>query len=115
VDARVTENAPTPEPTTRRSCSDPSPRFGRFWLSPLNRRRWVEFHAQPARVVLALWLFLVLFLRPLVAEFIAHDKAILLLVNGRLISRVVTYPETTFCGDVETACVFTATPFCRKI
>jgi microcin C transport system permease protein len=102
VDARVTENAPTPEPTTP-VVADPPPRLLRFALSPLNRRRWENFKRN-RRGYWALWLFLVLFFVSLFAEFIANDKPFLILMNGRAyVPAVVSYPETTFGGDFETA------------
>jgi len=85
VDARVTGNAPTPEPTTP-VVADPPPRLRRFALSPLNLRRWENFKRN-RRGYWALWMFLVLFFVSLFAEFIANDKPFLILVNGRLISR----------------------------
>ena len=102
MDARVTENAPTPEPTAP-VVADPPPRLRRFALSPLNRRRWENFKRN-RRGYWALWLFLVLFFVSLFAEFIANDKPFLILMNGRAyFPAVVTYPETTFGGDFETA------------
>ena len=102
MDARVTENAPTPEPTTP-VAADPPPRLKRFALSPLNLRRWENFKRN-RRGYWALWLFLVLFFVSLFAEFIANDKPFLILMNGRAyFPAVVTYPETTFGGDFETA------------
>ena len=45
-----------------------------------------------------------LFFVSLFAEFIANDKPFLILMNGRAyFPAVVTYPETTFGGDFETA------------
>ena len=102
MDARVTENAPTPEPTTP-VVADPPPRLRRFALSPLNRRRWENFKRN-RRGYWALWLFLVLFFVSLFAEFIANDKPFLILMNGRAyFPAIVAYPETTFGGDFETA------------
>jgi microcin C transport system permease protein len=102
VDARVTENAPTPEPTTP-VAADPPPRLRRFALSPLNRRRWENFKRNH-RGYWALWVFMVLFLVSLFAEFIANDKPFLILMNGRAyFPAVIAYPETTFGGDFETA------------
>ena len=45
----------------------------RFALSPLNRRRWENFKAN-RRGYWSLWIFLVLFVVSLFAEFIANDK-----------------------------------------
>jgi microcin C transport system permease protein len=113
VDARVTENAPTPEPTTP-VVADPPPRLKRFALSPLNRRRWVNFKHN-RRGYWALWVFLVLFFISLIAEFIANDKPFLILMNGRAyFPAVVTYPETKFGGDFETAADY-RDPFLQEL
>src|ERR1700733_4539589 len=45
----------------------------RGFLSPLNRRRWQNFAAN-RRGYWSLWIFLVLFVVSLFAEFIANDK-----------------------------------------
>ena len=72
-------------------------------LSPLNRRRWQSFKAN-RRGHISLWVFLALFLISLFAEFIANDKPFLIKYDGRLyLPAVVTYAETTFGGDFETA------------
>jgi microcin C transport system permease protein len=57
----------------------------RRWIkiSPINRRRWENFKAN-RRGYWSLWIFLVLFLVSLFAEFIANDKPIFIHVNGRL-------------------------------
>ena len=113
MDARVTENAPTPEPTTP-VVVDPPPRLRRYALSPLNRRRWENFKRN-RRGYWAMWLFLVLFFVSLFAEFIANDKPFLILMNGRAyFPAVVTYPETTFGGDFETAADY-RDPFLQEL
>jgi microcin C transport system permease protein len=102
MDARVTENAPTPEPSTP-VAADPPPRLRRLALSPLNRRRWENFKRN-RRGYWAMWLFMVLFLVSLFAEFIANDKPFLILLNGKAyFPAIITYPETAFGGDFETA------------
>ena len=76
MDARTDDNAPAPEPTApaargrRRSAS-------LFSLSPINRRRWQNFKRN-RRGYWSLWLFLVLFIVSLFAEFIANDKPFLI-------------------------------------
>ena len=70
----------------------------RRWIriSPLNKRRWQNFKAN-RRGYWSLWLFLVLFLISLFAEFIANDKPIFIDVNGHLyFPAVMTYPDTAF-------------------
>ena len=72
-------------------------------VSPLNRRRWQNFKRN-RRGYWSLWLFLVLFGISLFAEFIANDKPFLILMDGKAyFPAVVTYPETAFGGDFETA------------
>jgi microcin C transport system permease protein len=105
LDARITENAPTPEPSTpvAAAVAAPAPERRLFTLSPLNRRRWENF-TRNRRGYWALWMFLVLFFVSLFAEFIANDKPFLILFNGRAyFPAVFTYPETAFGGDFETA------------
>ena len=74
----------------------------RRWIkiSPINKRRWENFKAN-RRGYWSLWIFLVLFLVSLFAEFIANDKPILIHVNGRFFfPAVFTYPDTAFAkGD----------------
>jgi len=105
LDARITENAPTPEPNApvAPAAAAPEPRRKLFNVSPLNRRRWENFKRN-RRGFVSLWIFLVLFVVSLFAEFIANDKPFLILVNGKAyFPAIFTYPETTFGGDFETA------------
>jgi microcin C transport system permease protein len=68
-------------------------------LSPINRRRWQNFKAN-RRGHWSLWIFLVLFVLSLFAEFIANDKPIFIRVEGTNYFPVfLTYPDTDF-GDV---------------
>jgi microcin C transport system permease protein len=70
-----------------------------YALSPINARRWRNFKAN-RRGYWSLWVFLVLFLISLFAEFIANDKPIYIHVDGKSYFPVfVTYPDTDF-GDV---------------
>ena len=113
MDARVTENAPTPEPTALVAVDTP-PKTGLLTLSPLNRRRWENF-TRNRRGYWAMWVFLVLFLVSLFAEFIANDKPFLILMDGKAyFPAVVTYPETKFGGDFETAADF-RDPFLQEL
>ena len=65
-------------------------------MSPLNKRRWENFKAN-RRGYWSLWLFLVLFILSLFAEFIANDKPIFICVNGQpYFPAVITYPDTAF-------------------
>jgi microcin C transport system permease protein len=71
-------------------------------LSPLNLRRWDNFKAN-RRGYWSLWIFLILFLLSLGAEFIANDKPLLVRYDGRwYIPIFVAYPETEFGGDFST-------------
>ncbi len=70
-----------------------------FELSPLGARRWRNFKAN-RRGYWSLWIFLVLFVISLFAEFIANDRPIFIHVDGKNYFPVfVTYPDTDF-GDV---------------
>jgi microcin C transport system permease protein len=72
-------------------------------LSPINRRRWENFKAN-RRGYWSFWIFLVLFLISLCAEFIANDRPLFVNYDGRWYFPIfVNYPETTFGGDFETS------------
>jgi microcin C transport system permease protein len=72
-------------------------------VSPLNKRRWQNFKANK-RGYISFWLFLILFVVSLFAEFIANDKPFLVKYDGHFYSPALfTYAETTFGGDFETA------------
>lgn len=71
-------------------------------LSPLSQRRWENFKAN-RRGWWSLWIFLVLFVLTLFAEFVANDKPFLVSYDGSYYLPVFKhYPETTFGGDFET-------------
>jgi microcin C transport system permease protein len=83
-------------------------------ISPLNARRWQSFKAN-RRGYAAFWLFLVLFVVSLFAEFIANDKPLYISFAGKSYFPVVfTYPETTFGGDFETAADY-RDPYLQKL
>jgi microcin C transport system permease protein len=83
-------------------------------MSPLNRRRWQNFKAN-RRGYVALWVFLVLFVVTLFAEFIANDRPYFISFEGKWYFPVfVTYPETTFGGDFETAADY-RDPYLQKL
>ena len=72
-------------------------------MSPINRRRWQNFKAN-RRGYWAFWIFMVLFVVTLFAEFLANDKPFLVRVDGKTFVPVLfTYPETAFGGEFETA------------
>ena len=86
----------------------------RLSLSPLNKRRWQNFKAN-RRGYWSFWIFLVLFGISLFAEFIANDRPLLIKLDGRYyFPAVVTYSETTFGGDFETAADY-RDPFLQKL
>jgi microcin C transport system permease protein len=90
------------------------PPAGRFTLSPLNQRRWQNFKTN-RRGYWSLWIFLVLFVVTLFAEFIANDKPLYIRVAGTSYFPVIfTYPETTFGGDFETAADY-RDPYLQKL
>jgi microcin C transport system permease protein len=99
--------APEPAPVDA-----PLPKRGR--LSPINQRRWQSFKAN-RRGFISLWVFLVLFVLSLGAEFIANDKPLIIRMDGRTYFPVlVTYPETAFGGEFETAADY-RDPYLRKL
>ncbi|WP_102961108.1 ABC transporter permease [Mangrovicella endophytica] len=67
-------------------------------LSPLNARRWENFKAN-RRGYWSLWVFGILFILSLFAEFLANDKPILVSYKGEFYTPIfVDYPEETFGG-----------------
>lgn len=67
-------------------------------LSPINQRRLANFKAN-RRGFWSLWIFLVLFVLALGAEFVTNDRPILVSYNGELLAPVfVDYPEEKFGG-----------------
>jgi len=71
-------------------------------LSPLTKRRLSQFRANK-RGFFSLWIFLVLFIVTLFAEFIANDKPLLVSYDHHYYFPIFTaYPETTFGGEFET-------------
>ncbi|MGB7335201.1 MAG: ABC transporter permease [Salaquimonas sp.] len=70
-----------------------------FGLSPLNQRRWQNFKANK-RGYWSLWIFLILFVLSLFAEFIANDRPIIISFKGSLYSPIfVDYPEEKWLGE----------------
>lgn len=83
-------------------------------LSPLNQRRWQNFKAN-RRGYWSFWLFLVLFVVSLFAEFICNDRPLLVKYDGKLFwPAFVNYSETTFGGDFETTADF-RDPYLQKL
>jgi len=87
------------EPTGRHD-SNAKRRFG-ITLSPISQRRLYNFRAN-TRGYRSFWIFAVIFVLTLFAEFIANDKPIVVVFDGGLYLPVVaTYPETAFGGEFE--------------
>jgi microcin C transport system permease protein len=81
-------------------------------LSP-GRRAWLRFRAN-RRGYLSLWIFSVLFVLSLGAEFLSNDKPILVRYQGQwYVPMLAAYPETTFGGDFRTATDY-LDPFIRR-
>lgn len=71
-------------------------------LSPLTKRRLSQFKANK-RGYVCFWIFLILFVFTLFAEFIANDKPLLVKYEDHYYFPVFKeYPETTFGGEFET-------------
>ena len=98
VDARINAPELTPDIEPAGPLGLAAPPRG-FEFSPINARRWRNFKAN-RRGYWSLWIFLVLFVISLSAEFIANDKPIFIHVDGKTYFPVfVAYPDTDF-GDV---------------
>jgi microcin C transport system permease protein len=111
MDARVSVNVP--ETNAAAQVMEVPPR-GRFALSPINRRRWQNFKAN-RRGYWSFWIFLVLFFVSLFAEFIANDKPFMIRVDGKFyFPALVTYAETDFGGEFETAADY-RDPYLQKL
>jgi microcin C transport system permease protein len=67
-------------------------------LSPLNQRRWQNFKAN-RRGYWSFWIFMVLFVLSLFAEFIANDRPVVVSYKGEILFPVlIDYPEEKFGG-----------------
>jgi microcin C transport system permease protein len=82
--------------------------------SPLNRRRWQNFKSN-RRGYWSLWIFLILFFVSLFAELIANDRPFVIKFDGKLyFPAFISYSETTFGGDFETAADY-RDPYLQKL
>jgi len=71
-------------------------------LSPLQQRRLANFQSN-RRAVWSLWIFSILFVLSLLADFIANDRPLFVWYDGRPFVPVLrSYPETEFGGFFET-------------
>lgn len=83
-------------------------------LSPLTKKRLQHFKANK-RGYWSLWVFLVLFVVTLFAEFLANDRPILLSFEGQLYVPVLkSYPETIFGGEFQTEANY-RDPFVKEL
>ncbi|HWL06115.1 MAG TPA: ABC transporter permease [Xanthobacteraceae bacterium] len=112
MDARF--DTPEPAETAPAALVAPPERRRRLTLSPINRRRWENFKAN-RRGYWSLWIFTMLFVVTLFAEFIANDKPFFIKFDdGVYFPAVVSYPETAFGGDFETAADY-RDPYLQKL
>jgi microcin C transport system permease protein len=113
MDVRVGTKAPETTAVSPTGLAVPPERRG-IQISPLNRRRWENFKAN-RRGYWSFWIFLVLFILSLFAEFIANDKPFYVRFDGKsYFPAVFTYAETDFGGDFETAADY-RDPFLQKL
>ncbi len=99
---RVSSAASTPVVEPTGPIAAPPPPQGAEFLS-LNARRWRNFTAN-RRGYWSLWIFMILFVITLFAEFIANDQPLFIRYDGKNYFPVfVTYPDTEFGDDLGTA------------
>ncbi len=90
-------------------------RFLGMKITPLNRRRLNNFKANK-RGYWSLWIFAVIFVVTLFAEFVANDKPFLVYYDGGLYMPIFKgYPETTFGGEFLTETDFRDPVVAEKI
>ncbi len=83
-------------------------------ISPLNQRRIKNFVSNK-RGFYSFWIFLILFIVSLFANFIANDKPLLVKYNSEYYFPVLkSYPETIFGGDFETEADY-RDPYVKKL
>ena len=119
MDARILDQEPE-APIITPAGTILAPARGPFALSPINRRRWENFKRN-RRGYASLWIFTVLFILSMFAEFIANDKPFYVHVNGKSFFPVFfTYPDTAF-GDKDdpnllgTAADFRDDPYLKEL
>jgi microcin C transport system permease protein len=77
-------------------------------MSPLQRRRWANFKAN-RRAFWSLWVFLVVFLITLCAEFVANDRPLLISYRGEWRMPIFQfYSEADFGGEFHTEAEYNA-------
>ena len=78
-----------------------------FKLTPLTQRRWNNFRANK-RGWWSLWIFVIVFVICLLANFIANDKPLLIKFKNQYYTPIFNYyPETEFGGDFDVAADYT--------
>ena len=113
MDARTAEKMTKPVEPVEAVPLGPEKQW-RFYLSQINRRRWRNFRSNH-RGFVSFWLFLILFLVSLFAEFIANDRPFLVKYDGSFYFPVfVQYEETTFGGEFETKADY-RDPYLQKL
>jgi microcin C transport system permease protein len=113
MDARVVGPLPETESITPTGTAVP-PERRLISLSPIGKRRWQNFKAN-RRGYWSFWIFLVLFIVSLFAEFIANDKPFMIRVDGKFFfPAAVTYSEAAFGGEFETAADY-RDPYLQKL
>ncbi|MGE3147880.1 MAG: ABC transporter permease [Pseudorhodoplanes sp.] len=113
MDARLSAKTPDITAVAPTGLAVP-PENRRIALSPINRRRWQNFKAN-RRGYWSLWLFTILFVVSLFAEFIANDKPFMIRMEGRsFFPALFTYAETDFGGEFETAADY-RDPYLQKL
>ena len=108
-------SAPPVETTTQSPMGEAVPPSRHpLGISPLNQRRWRNFKSN-RRGYWSFWIFALLFFISLFAELIANDRPFLIKFDGKLyFPAFVTYPETAFGGDFETAADY-RDPYLQKL
>jgi len=99
-----------------RGAASPAPvdRFLGIPVSPLTRRRLHNFRAN-SRGFWSLWVFLVVFVFTLCAEFVANERPVLVVYDGGIYLPIFkAYPETAFGGEFETEADY-RDPFVAKL
>jgi microcin C transport system permease protein len=88
--------------STLDNATAPAETGGSRRLSGLNQRRWALFKSH-RRGYWSLWIFLILFVVSLFAEFIANDRPIAVSYKDELLFPIITdYPEEKFGGFLAT-------------
>ncbi|MBS7543342.1 ABC transporter permease [Ancylobacter oerskovii] len=104
---------PSTQPSTPTEAAPPATRE-RSRLSPINQRRLANFRRN-RRGFWSFWIFAVLFVASLGAEFIANDKPFLVEYDGgTYFPAFKAYPETAFGGDFETEADY-RDPYLQKL